>query len=332
MEARSSQDLCCLTGLAVVARRFCANPLGASAREASGIDEAIKANSSGSRGGIGEPTLKPFGESRTLPFPGMTPLSEEDRYVVDQRHLYRKPSAGSGVSNEFARQVIGVGRRCKHGHPQAIMYDPLYRDGPGKKHRLGDSTRLTCPLLVSAIDGLEKKGAMDRYNERLETDPVWHGQLTRVNEAHRLLRSNLTEFRHAELAEARELYGEKTFAVAMGSGLASMRPDSKDVKCLHANTADELCRNGDNLIAQQTLRDIEALGIPVNGNDECCDNCNLDVPLERSRWRMERCKNGVGKRLSRGRKHAARSSYAGSARSSCAGSVCGDDFEDDLLM
>ena len=36
------------------------------------------------------------------------------------------------------------------------------------------------------------------------------------------------------------------------------RPEAKpDVKCLHAQVADELVRNGGNLIAQQVLRDIE---------------------------------------------------------------------------
>mmetsp|Transcript_96082 Transcript_96082/g.248950 ORF Transcript_96082/g.248950 Transcript_96082/m.248950 type:complete len:90 (-) Transcript_96082:25-294(-) len=84
-----------------------------------------------------------------------------------------------------------------------------------------------------------------------------------------------------------------------------MRPDSEDVKCLHAHVGDELVRGGGNLIAQQALRDIEDMGIRVDGTDECCDNCNLSVPLENARWRMEKCKNSAGKRLSRHRKVAA---------------------------
>merc|ERR1712187_146972 len=90
----------------------------------------------------------------------------------------------------------------------------------------------------------------------------------------------------------------------MGSGLASMRPDSADVKCLHAQVGDELVRGG-NKIASQVLRDLEDQGIPIDGTDECCDNCNVCVPLEQARWRLDKCKNTAGKRLGRQRKEAA---------------------------
>merc|ERR1712012_663080 len=83
-----------------------------------------------------------------------------------------------------------------------------------------------------------------------------------------------------------------------------MRPDSADVKCLHAQVGDELVRGG-NHIARQVLRDIEDQGVPVNGTDECCDNCNVSVPLEQARWRLNKCKNTAGKRLSRQHKTAA---------------------------
>lgn len=231
----------------------------------------------------------------------MTTLGEEDLACVEQRHLYRRPEQSG--ANSFKAQIVGGGRRCRHGWPQAVLYDPLYREKPGKLHRLGDTTRLTCPLLVTAIDALEKAGTMETYNERLKTDPAWSGQLEQVNEAHRLLREGLVADRPAELAEVRQLYGEKVFATAMGAGLASMRPESTEgVKCLHAQVADELIRGGGNLIAQQTLKDIEDTGVSTNGTDECCDNCNLQVPLEDARWRLTKCKNTAGKRLSRGRK------------------------------
>jgi hypothetical protein len=38
---------------------------------------------------------------------------------------------------------------------QVLVMDPIW---PG--HRLGDVVRLTCPLLVSAIDRYEKQGAL----------------------------------------------------------------------------------------------------------------------------------------------------------------------------
>jgi len=187
-----------------------------------------------------------------------------------------------------------------------VLYDPLYREKPGKSYRLGDTVRLTCPLLVSALDKIEKAGAMERYNERLLKGADWEGELARINEEHRLLRLQLVGERTQELEEVRGALGDETFAVAMRSGLASLRPEARpDVKCLHAQVADELVRGGGNVIAQQALRDIEDQGVPTCGSEECSDNCDVSVPLEQARWTLGSCKNTVGKRLGRARKQAA---------------------------
>eukprot|EP00440_Ansanella_granifera_P032980 gb/GFBE01035778.1/.p1 GENE.gb/GFBE01035778.1/~~gb/GFBE01035778.1/.p1 ORF type:complete len:312 (+),score=56.38 gb/GFBE01035778.1/:1-936(+) len=267
------------------------------------------------------PALQP------LPFAAMSPMSDADLECIQQRHFFQKP-AESGDSKGFARQIVGAGKRCRHGWPQAIMYDPLYREKKGKHFRLGDITRLTCPLLVTAIDKLEKGGAMEQYNERLGKGAEWEGQLEQVNEAHRVLRLKLIGDRTEELEDAKVLLGEEAFAIAMRSGLASLRPEAKpDVKCLHAQVADELIRDGNNKIAQQALRDIEDQGTPIHGSDECCDNCNVQMPLEFARWRLKKCKNNVGKRLSRDRKQA--TSRAASLAASLAGDTCVGDADED---
>merc|ERR1719359_206849 len=108
----------------------------------------------------------------------------------------------------------------------------------------------------------------------------WDGELQKINEAHRLLRLQLIGDRSEELDEVKKLLGDDAFAIAMRSGLASLRPEAKpDVKCLHAQVADELVRDGGNLIAQQVLRDIEDQGIAIDGSSECCDNCDVGIPL-----------------------------------------------------
>eukprot|EP00747_Dinoflagellata_sp_TGD_P013568 gnl/TRDRNA2_/TRDRNA2_122675_c0_seq1.p1 gnl/TRDRNA2_/TRDRNA2_122675_c0~~gnl/TRDRNA2_/TRDRNA2_122675_c0_seq1.p1 ORF type:complete len:106 (+),score=19.59 gnl/TRDRNA2_/TRDRNA2_122675_c0_seq1:181-498(+) len=76
-----------------------------------------------------------------------------------------------------------------------------------------------------------------------------------------------------------------------------MRPDLSDVKCLHAQLADQLIRSGGNPIAEQVLKDLEGMGIRVDGTDECCDHCNLNVTLEEARWTLTKCKNKAGMRL-----------------------------------
>merc|ERR1712187_547155 len=151
-------------------------------------------------------------------------------------------------------------------------------------------------------------GAIERYNERLAPGKDWEGVLKSINEAHRLLRLDLIGNRSRELDEVQTLLGEKAFAIAIRSGLASLRPEAKpDVKCLHAQLADELVRGGGNVIAQQVMRDIEDMGVSTQGSDECCDNCNVGMPLAMARCLLEKCKNSAGKRLSRGRKQQAAS-------------------------
>uniref|UniRef100_A0A7S4SSG3 DUF501 domain-containing protein n=1 Tax=Alexandrium monilatum TaxID=311494 RepID=A0A7S4SSG3_9DINO len=318
--------------LAAAAQRLCGSvpagrPLLPPRGEAEGIAAHAAPVGDGASGAVAEDELQagpelpsswahglppeqvPTFRGRPLPYRSMSEMNEADLKCVELRHLYRRPApvidlAAPGAG-EAAKQIVGAGRRCRHGWPQAIVYDPLYRERPGKHFRLGDTTRLTCPMLVSAIDALENGGAIGRYNERLQADESWKRQMADTNEAHRLLREHLAGDRPEDLADVRAHYGEQTFAVAMGAGLASMRPDSKDVKCLHAQVADELVRGGGNLIALQALRDIEDQGILPEGTDECCDNCDVHVPLEQARWRLHTCKNSAGKRLGRSRKGGA---------------------------
>lgn len=233
----------------------------------------------------------PLVDVRALPYDGMTLMSEADLECLALRHLCRDRDG-------MEQFVVGAGRRCRHGWPQAILYDPLFKDRRGR-FRLGDTTRLTCPWLVSIIDKIEKAGVMLRYNERLHGDELWMDSFERANEAHRVLRRDLTADRPVELESVQGHLGPTTFEIAMDAGLCSVRRDAvPDVKCLHAQVADELVR-GDNLIAQQALRDIEELGFRADGGAECCDHCDVRVPLGQGRWQFSSCKNSLGKKLSR---------------------------------
>merc|ERR1712218_389569 len=120
----------------------------------------------GRRGGYEKRTAETGIPARVLPYPSMTALSAADVECIEQRHFYKEPPVSS-ERRQLERQIVGAGKRCRHGWPQAIMYDVLYREKPNKSYRLGDMVRLTCPLLVDAIDKLEKAGAMAQYNERL---------------------------------------------------------------------------------------------------------------------------------------------------------------------
>lgn len=61
-------------------------------------------------------------------------------------------------------QVVGVSPRCRHGFPQAFVFDPVgYKISSGL-------FRLSCPLLVKAVDQLEAEGGVETVNARLEED------------------------------------------------------------------------------------------------------------------------------------------------------------------
>ena len=68
----------------------------------------------------------------------LEPLTDEDLAVIEERQL------GHQASN-----IIGVGLRCKHGHPQAFAFDPVgrapWRGGERKSSLESGLFRLSCP-------------------------------------------------------------------------------------------------------------------------------------------------------------------------------------------
>eukprot|EP00434_Breviolum_minutum_P040587 symbB.v1.2.036067.t1/scaffold5008.1/size31855/1 len=199
----------------------------------------------------------------------------------------------------YGERAVGAGHRCRHGWPQVLVTDPVW---PG--HRMGDLVRLTCPLLVSAIDRYEKQGAIRGYNERVSDDPAWRQELHQAHLSHRDLRRELlAKVPPEEMAQVRANMGSQTVDLVMETGIASMRFDANcsDVKCLHAQVADELSRGG-NAIGRQVLRDLAEAGVEIEGSDQCCDHCNVHLPLSDARWTLNLAKNKLGQRLRRARR------------------------------
>ena len=91
---------------------------------------------------------------------GLEPPSEDDIRVIEERQL------GHKMSN-----IIGVGMRCKHGYPQAFAFDPVRRApwayGERKSKIESGLFRLSCPLLVKAVDEWEAEGAVKKINEEV---------------------------------------------------------------------------------------------------------------------------------------------------------------------
>mmetsp|Transcript_77540 Transcript_77540/g.179744 ORF Transcript_77540/g.179744 Transcript_77540/m.179744 type:complete len:298 (+) Transcript_77540:115-1008(+) len=208
-------------------------------------------------------------------FPSATPLSAADMQVIRERHIFMQRNCSA----------VAAGRRCRYGWPQAQVYDPFWPSG-----KLSDVVRLTCPLLVEAIDIYEREGAIARYNA------VWGDELRRVNSAHRNLRKQLLEGRGEQLEAARRLMTSQVVDFWMRGGLTSMSINSSDVKCLHAQVADELT-SGSNGIGKQVLQDLAERGVEVLGTSTCCDQCDMSTPLGEGRWSFRNGKNKLGRRL-----------------------------------
>ncbi|CAM9939242.1 unnamed protein product, partial [Sphacelaria rigidula] len=63
-----------------------------------------------------------------------------------------------------AEHAMAVSPPCRHGFPQAFAYHPV-------GHKISSGLfRLSCPLLVKAIDKLEEDGGLEDVNDQLEVD------------------------------------------------------------------------------------------------------------------------------------------------------------------
>ena len=221
---------------------------------------------------------------------GPSELSRADVECVTRRQLLLPP----GSDWELERHSMRAGHRCRHGWPQVLVMDPLRSSG-----KIGDLMRLTCPLLVSSIDDYEVV-AIEAYNERVKHDDDWLSQLLATHEAHRSLRQSFMSAHESKLLEARRIMGNQTVDVIMSAGLANVKfsANSSDVKCLHAQVADELSR-GSNMIGRQVLIDLAERGVQVEGTEKCCDFCNVSKPLDQSQWTFGHAKSNLRRRVRR---------------------------------
>ena len=140
----------------------------------------------------------------------------EDRAIVECQ-LGRPPRA-------FHRVVV----RCPFGMPAVTEQTP-YDDAD---EPFPTTYYVTCPFLVAAISRLEAAGGVERWSERVATDPELAESLQRATLEQRDVR--------------RELAGTKTgrddgSSLELGIG-GARRPER--LKCLHAHAAFALARPG----------------------------------------------------------------------------------------
>ena len=197
----------------------------------------------------------------------LTPPTAEDVRVIEERQL------GHRMSN-----IVGVGGRCKHGYPQAFAFDPIDRvkHKNGKWHHRksrieGGMFRLSCPLLVKAVDEWEAQGAVREVNAEVEASvagpqPDLVKMLDEAHAAHAAARHVIIGERLSQLMRDAEADGPqqlKTVRHVLSSGVAGQTRSKADIKCVHAQLADGLCRSNSNDVANVLMDRLTERGAQV---------------------------------------------------------------------
>src|SRR6185503_15123022 len=133
----------------------------------------------------------------------------DDRAVV-ARQLGREPRT-------FRRVVV----RCPWGLPAVTEQEPYGADG----RPFPTTYYLTCRHLVSAVSRLEAGGGVERWSERVASDPVVRTSLDRATEEQRAVRRELAAGRTGS---------DDGASLELGIGGSRNPPQ---LKCLHAHVA-----------------------------------------------------------------------------------------------
>ena len=244
----------------------------------------------------------------------ITPSTPDDLRVIQERQLGHRAST-----------TKGVGRRCMHGQPQAFAFDParaqLDPTVPWESRKVPDDSvlmavesglfRLTCPLLVQAIDEWEAEGAVNELNAEFgmpcpsgtDSAHVAPAAAPPADEAGGdggrgelpVVAQHLLDAHRGHAAARLELLGEEKvnnyldmvpetsasgnkLRLVLQSGITGQIPTKLDVKCLHAQVADHLCRSESNPVGALILERLEARGVATQGTPSCKNQCDLCVP------------------------------------------------------
>mmetsp|Transcript_14055 Transcript_14055/g.21469 ORF Transcript_14055/g.21469 Transcript_14055/m.21469 type:complete len:310 (-) Transcript_14055:26-955(-) len=206
---------------------------------------------------------------------------------------------------EHKVQAFAVGKKCRHGFPQAFGFHPIL----GKKVTSG-LFRLSCPLLVQAVDEWENEGAVREMSDMVRSSKELSVNYREVNRRTAAIRKDLVEHQQGGLDMLQSKLGEYNTERFLLSGIAGIPPEHTwDVKCLHAHVADHLCRCGskkgysNNKIGEKALQKLSnERGIDVMGNNYCWQQCDISRERMPEDWSYVPRKNRQGLRSTRKRR------------------------------
>ena len=232
-------------------------------------------------------------------FPGAVPITESDKETC------AKQTGQVAPSNALVGKPSQC--RCKHGYPQAFSLDPVPPTQQFKRSAINRVNsgllKLTCPLVVNAVDVLEDEGFIDKMNSILAATE--EGELVQcMEDAHAIHSSTRKKLIFGGNTEGtfddnenfqmlKSKLGDKGAEYFLESGVAGANPLSKkkDVKCLHAWLADylfriadgEACEDGmtrNHPIGEAILLSLEERGVDFTGTDSCYHVCSGGVDAE----------------------------------------------------
>lgn len=206
---------------------------------------------------------------------------------------------------EHKVQAFAVGRRCQHGFPQAFGVHPV-----GRKVSSG-LFRLSCPLLVQAVDEWEGEGAVREVSDLVRSDAGLSEDFRATNGRTSAIRRAIVESHPGGANRVVDKLGQHNAERYLASGIAGVAPGQVwDVKCLHAHVADHLCRtDGGNAIGEEALRRLaEDREVDVAGDGRCWQQCDVNRAREPTDWKYVPRKNRQRLRSTRRRRRLLRES------------------------
>ena len=231
-------------------------------------------------------------------FPNSRDVNQKDVEVLKRQTGQTSPGD--------AAVGIPVNCMCQHGFPQVFALDPL----PGKKRMNSGLLKLTCPLLVRAVDQLEDEGFIDEFNAKLKdckNDEGFPALQNAMRDAHRMHAAVRMEMIQSEeeLQILQAKLGERGASAFLKAGVAAASMDAvSDVKCLHAWLGDYLFRGSDaSPLGAKVAEVLSDRGIDLRGTPDCqrfCDpmsNLVASPPHPRNKQRLK-----TGKELARRRR------------------------------
>lgn len=208
--------------------------------------------------------------------------------------------------------AIGIPQncQCRHGMAQVFALDPF----PSQKRINSGLLKLTCPLLVRAVDQLEDEGYITQFNSKVAQasssntmnengETMLQQSMRTAHQVHASVRKELIPSVE-ERGVILEKIGERGADAFWNAGVAGASADAvSDVKCLHAWLGDYLFRGSEaSPIGVMVAKILLERGIDLSGTPDCFRNCDpssslaVEPPIPRNKQRRKSSKELARKR------------------------------------